>query len=220
MLIISAAIAGFALMLDRLSPPDAERVRRILAQARISRIADVRDDNHAVVRGTVAVCDGNVLVSPLTVQRCVAWLVVFDEVGAKDWVELGRAQDGVPFLLRSADGTARVIPEPAMLATKATLYERPMPPQLYARNAIVRGNIEIPDRITELARRVCRPPNHMTTTLRATEYAVFVDATITVGGHVARETDPDAAAEVTGYRNALPTRPVLSGARRAPLLIA
>jgi hypothetical protein len=216
MLIISAAIAGFAIMLDKLSPPDAQRVRRILGQARISRIADVGDGSHAVIRGTVALCDGNVLVSPLTAQRCVAWLVVFDEVGAKDWVELGRAQDGVPFLLRSDAGTARVIPEPAMLATKASIYERPMPLRLYARHAIA----EIPDRITELAQRVCRAPNHTTTLLRATEYAVFVDATITVGGHVARETDPDAAADVTGYRNALPTRPVVSGARRAPLLIA
>jgi hypothetical protein len=80
--------------------------------------------------------------------------------------------------------------------------------------------MDTPDRILALALRVCRRPNHATTTLRATEYAILPDQTITVGGNVARETDPDAAADVTGYRDALPTRPVFSGARRSPLLIA
>ena len=54
----------------------------------------------------------------------------------------------------------------------------------------------------------------------AVEYAILPGTTITVVGWCTFETNPDAVAEVTGYRKELPTRPVVSGTRRQRLLIA
>jgi hypothetical protein len=51
------------------------------------------------------------------------------------------------------------------------------------------------------------------------EYAVLPGMTVTVVGWCTFEPDPDAVADVTGYRKELPTRPVVSGTRRQRLLI-
>jgi len=215
MILISLAVAGFAFALDRLNPPDANRVRKILGRARIVPIDKAGDGTAAVVRGTVALSEGAELTAPLTGRRCVCWLLVFDEVGAKDFVELGRSHNGVPFLLRSDVGTARVIPERAMLGVIPFREERQMPRALH-----FPSGMDHPDQFTDLALRTCtNRPNHFTTTLRATEYAVVTGGQATVGGLVAHEADPEGAPDVVGYRTNLPSRPVLSGSRRARLLI-
>ena len=51
------------------------------------------------------------------------------------------------------------------------------------------------------------------------EYAILVGSTVTIVGWCTHEPDPDAVADVTGYRKELPTRPVVSGTRRQRLLI-
>lgn len=51
------------------------------------------------------------------------------------------------------------------------------------------------------------------------EYAILPGSTVTIVGWCTFEPDPDAVAEVTGYRKELPTRPVVSGTRRQRLLI-
>ena len=51
------------------------------------------------------------------------------------------------------------------------------------------------------------------------EYAVLPGTTVTIVGWCTFEPDPDAVADVTGYRKELPTRPVVSGTRRQRLLI-
>jgi hypothetical protein len=43
--------------------------------------------------------------------------------------------------------------------------------------------------------------------------------TIVVDGWCAREPDPSATEAVTGYRDQLPTRPVISGTKRAPVVM-
>jgi hypothetical protein len=68
--------------------------------------------------------------------------------------------------------------------------------------------------------RVCKKANYPTSSvLRITEYAVLPGALVTVIGFCTFEPNPDAAHDVTGYRTALPTRAVISGSRRRPLLI-
>jgi len=211
---LSIGIAGVAYMLDRMQAPDAVKVRKILARARIVPIDKTEDGAIAVVRGTVAPLDGE-LIAPISGRRCVCWLVVFDEVGSPDFVELGRSQEVVPFLVRSAEGTARVVPERAVLGPMPLIRSMPMPLALHSP-----PGLHHPDPVIELALRICTlRPNHLSTQLRATEYAIAIDAEVTVQGHVAHEADPDGAAGVVGYRNALPIRPVLSGSRRRGLLI-
>jgi hypothetical protein len=51
------------------------------------------------------------------------------------------------------------------------------------------------------------------------EYAVLPGSIVTIVGWCTHEPDPDAVADVTGYRKELPTRPVVSGTRRQRLLI-
>jgi hypothetical protein len=67
---------------------------------------------------------------------------------------------------------------------------------------------------------VCKKPNYpYSSSLRVTEYAVLPGMEVVVRGHCVREPDPGAPADVTGYRTELPTRPVVSGTRRSPLLL-
>lgn len=185
--------------------PEPRKVRRELARAKIQTIASLVEGKVAAVRGTVELTDGAFVVSPLTERRCAYYVIVFDEVGAAgDHVELGRLAAGVPFLLRSQGGTARVVPDRPAIAVPPYVVARPF------------AQAEL---LWRLARCACRPPNYTTSWLRATEYALVPDQLVTVSGWCTREPDPDAREDVAGYREHLPTRPVLSGSRRAKLLI-
>jgi hypothetical protein len=204
LVIVLAVTAGVIGLVGRL--PDARKVKRELARARIQAISSLGDGAPAAVRGTADVTEpGAVATSPLTERPCLYWLVVFDEVGTGgDFRELGRIDGGVPFLLRSDAGTARVVPDRPRVALPAKIFLRP---------------ISSPGRLGELARGVCKRPNHRTTLLRATEYVLEPSAYITVSGWSTREPDPEASVSVSGYREQLPTRPVISGSRSAKLLI-
>jgi hypothetical protein len=188
MLLISLAVAGFAIMLDKLSPPDPDKVRRILANATPVPIDRAPDGAAAIVRGRVGIIDAE-LTAPLSGRACVCWLVVFDEVGAKDFVELGRAHDSVSFVLRSEAGTARVVPDDAMLGVTPIVYSQQMPAALHYPSGMGHA-----DPVIALAQRACtKAPNHHTTMLRASEYAVVPGELATVRGWVAHEVDPDGA---------------------------
>jgi hypothetical protein len=200
-LAVTASVIGLA---GRI--PDARKVKRELARARIQSIHSLVDGSAAAVRGTVTLIEpATFTTSPLTHRRCVYWLVVFDEVGVGgDYHELGRTGAGVPFLLRSETGTARVVPDQPRLGLPSATFSRP---------------IGTPGPLAALAQTVCKPHNYPTSWLRATEYAVEADAFVTVSGWCTREPDPEASESVSGYREQLPTRPVISGSRRAKLLI-
>ena len=190
--------------------PDPRRVKRVLARARLDKIATLAEGSVATVRGTVTALDP-LLIAPLTPRRCVFWTVVFDEVGAGgDYVEIGRAEAGSSFLLADASGVARVVPDRPRLALLGT--------ELMREVRVLDPNFR--DLVGNLARTVCRPPNHPSSTLRATEYVIEDGATITVRGWCTREPLPDATDHVTGYREELPTRAVISGSRATPLMIA
>ena len=139
------------------------------------------------------------------------WLVTFDEVGVGgDFVELGRAEDGRPFLVKSENAAARVVPDGTRVAVPGHAQMQPI--------SALQGPPY--DAMTRLAEVACKKkPNYPTSWLRATEYIVFVGMPITVIGWCTREPDPDAAADVSGYRAQLPTRPVMSGSRRGRMLI-
>jgi hypothetical protein len=204
-LIVAAITAGVIGLVGGL--PDARKVKRELARARIQAIASLADGTHAAARGTVAPIDADATVTaPLTQRKGVYWLVVFDEVGVGgDYRELGRLERGVPFLLQSGSGTARVVADRPRVALPGRVFTRP---------------VLQPGAVGELLRTAgAKRPNHATSSLRATEYVIEVGGIITVSGWATREPDPEASESVSGYREQLPTRPVISGTRRAKLLI-
>lgn len=197
-LAVTTAVIGLA---GRL--PDRRRVKRLLGTARVQPIESLEDGGAAVVRGEVIA--GELVEGPLSKRPCVYWLLTFDEVGTGgDYRELGRAERGHPFVLRDATGDARVVAQNPRVA---------VPPM-----DVVRPLDSLHGPLGSLA--TCKKPNYPhTSVLRITEYAVLPGALVTVMGFCTLEPNPDAARDVTGYRTALPTRPVISGSRRRPLLI-
>ncbi len=208
LLAITATVVGLA---GRL--PERSRVKRELAAARVQRIAALADGTKVAIRGEVAVAaPGDTLVAPLTGRHCVYWLVTFDEVGVGgDYVELGRTEQGTPFLVKSENVAARVVPDKPRIAVPGHETVQPI--------SALRGQAY--DAMTRLAKAArMKKPNYPTSSsLRATEYIVSAGMPVTVVGWCTREPDPDAAADVSGYRTQLPTRPVISGSRRTRLLI-
>jgi len=186
--------------------PDPRKVKRELASAKVQSIESLVDGKPAAVRGTIALTEETAFVeSPWTRQKCVYYLVLFEEVGvAGDYRELGRLDGGVPFLLRSDHGTARVVPDSPRLAIHGQSYSRP---------------ITAAHDLMLLARGKLKRANYATSYLRMTVYALEPDAFVTIKGWCTREPDPEAAEDVSGYREQLPTRPVISGTRRNKLLI-
>ena len=206
LIVVAAITAGIIGLAGRL--PDARKVKRDLARARLQPINALVDGTKVAVHGIVALADDKFVTSPLGARRCVYWLIVFDEVGAGgDFHELGRGDDGCSFLLRGATGTARVVPDRPRIALPGESVSRPV--------MVKRG-----DAFDMLAKRICKKsPNWPTTYLRATEYVLEPGAEVRVSGWCTYEPDPDAADHVSGYREQLPARPVISGTRRAKLLI-
>lgn len=192
-LAVTTAVIGLAGTL-----PDRRRVKRLLGAAQVQLIETLKDGGSAVVRGEV-VADA-LVEAPLTKRDCVYWLLTYDEVGTGgDYRELGRVDGGKPFGLRDATGDARIVAQNPRVAVPPVETMRSDFAQLPAG---------------------CKKPNYPhSSVLRITEYAVLPGSLVTVMGFCTFEPNPDAARDVTGYRTALPTRPVISGSRRRPLLI-
>lgn len=206
---ITGAVIGLA---GRL--PEPRRIRRELARAKLHAVDRLPDNALVTIRGNVALsAPGADLSSPILRRECVYWLVTFDEVGVGgDYVEIGRSEQGRPFLVESPTGTARVVPDHIRIAL-------PGHARLFAMSDILHPSRNEP--ALRLARSVCRRPNHpYATTLRVTEYVIPPQLEVTVKGWCTHEPDPEASESVTGYRSELPSRPVLSGTRKKPLLIA
>jgi hypothetical protein len=74
-------------------------------------------------------------------------------------------------------------------------------------------------RVMPIDARLAVPPVRQDDDDGVVEYALLPGTTVTVVGWCTFEPDPDTADDVTGYRKAPPTRPVVSGTRRQRLLI-
>ena len=181
-------------------------VRKKLAKQRVTRMSSLQDGAHGTTRGIVEPLDGVLLTSPLGGKPCVFWRVIVEEVGSGgDFAELGRREEGVPFLIRTDEGPARVVPEHPHLGLDPT-------------EVIVRMQgtlVGVPESLLAQMKQ----PNHASSQIRVKETRIEPGTQLTVNGYVAREQDPDAAKDVAGYRAQLPTRPVLSGTRRVRLLL-
>lgn len=197
-------------LLWRGSRDDAPHVvRRKLAQRTVQSLAQLAEGKQGTTSGTVEMLAGATVESPLQRRACVYWRIVIDELGASDYVELGRLEEGVPFLLRTDRGAARVVPEHVSVALSAETWR--MQHTLYG--------TAVTGMFGTLLGRV-KKPNHPGSDVRFTEYILEPGAVATASGWISRETDPEGADDVSGYREALPSRPVISGTKRERLLIA
>lgn len=184
-----------------------------LAKVKPTPRAAMIDGSLVVVRGTVGLVDpGADLTSPISRRQCVYWLVTFDELGiGGDFAELGRMDQGRPFLVTSEIGVTRIVVEHARVAVPGSV-------SLYHMRDL--DNSWYNDAGIRLARSVCKRPNYPnTSSLRVTEYVVEPDMAVTIQGYCTHEPDPQGADDVTGYRADVPMRPVLSGTKRSPLLL-
>lgn len=179
-----------------------------LARTPRTQIADIPDGAARKIGGRIELEDAPIW-SPLTRTACSVWAVTVEEVGMGDSVLRGAKCQGVPFCLRDASGVARVIPDGARLGGDGRAFT-------YLAGSLLSGYER--ELFAELDITLNYPG---TSSLRFTERILQPTADVTVWGYCQREPDRSAMnADVSGYRGAVPTRPVLSSTRRAPLLIA
>ena len=192
---------------------DVSRGLKALAASRLEPFDKFVDGKTATVRGRIGPTD-DMVISPLAEKRCVAWACVFEECGKEDdTFELGRAGGGASFLLHSDHGIARVVPDGVLVLNLPHRFAATLMRSFGAHH------LKTEARVKELAAHGrIRKPNWGASSLLMREYLFGVGDTITVQGHVTLEPNPLADEKVTGYREALPTRPVLSGTRKRRLL--
>ena len=183
---------------------DRVRARRALEHALWTRITNVDDGRTATVRGDVRPGDEPVLTAPLSSRSCVAWELELAEDVGSDVVARGVTAASCSFLLEDDSGIARIAPARPLLIAEAGEVGRFRLGRVPARCVAAIG------------------PGFQRRTkglLVITERLVTLGASVMVRGGAAREPDPGAIDAVSGYRDQLPTRPVLSGTRRVPLII-
>lgn len=203
----------FEWLQELLSPAlHGNRVRERIAGQTITSIAEVKDGARACIQGYVeAVGD---LRTPMTNQPCAGWFISIEETGIADKRFAGALACHGEMLVRDDTGKAVVVFEGARFAWPTSSSDDwPSGMVTYAswtpteRDAFERSKARL---------------NYPTTSgVRFHEHAIFAGAHIYVYGHAQRE--PDRArvdADVAGYRGEVPTRPVFSGTRRVPLMIA
>lgn len=187
-------------------------IARRLALAASVRIADVPDGGRVRVTG-IAERDDELCTAPLSARECVYWMVVIDEVGSGDADERGVADGGVPFLVRDDSGTASVIPGKPDVALAPYRVLRPP-------TGTLRPSHMLEPEERALIDRLGIKLNYPTTSwLRFSELIVAPGARLSILGGAQREPVRAQHSDDTGYRTALPTRPVFSGTRRSPLAL-
>jgi hypothetical protein len=189
-------------------PPHGAAVTHELVRVPRTQVADVPDGAARKISGRIEREDAPIR-SPLTGTECSVWAITIDEVGGMgDSVLRGAKCQGVPFRVRDASGVARVIPDGARLGTMGKSFH-------YLPGALLIGYER--ELFAELSIKLNYP---RTSNLRFTERIIAPAAEVTVYGYCQREPDRAAVdADVSGYRGDVPTQPVLSSTRRAPLLI-
>lgn len=188
-------------------PTHGKEVLRELGHVRTTRISEVADGARRMISGTAELA-GPPAIAGLTGRPCCGWVVTIDEVGMGDSVQRGVVVQGVPFIVRDASGHARVLPDRARIGVPGHIVLR------HPRHALLDDERAL---YTQLGVLLNYPD---TSKLRFTERVILPGAPVRVYGYCQREPDRAAMdADVSGYRGDVPTRPVLSSTRRAPLLI-
>ncbi|MFN0253583.1 MAG: hypothetical protein ACKV2T_42340 [Kofleriaceae bacterium] len=189
-----------------------DRVRARIARQTIVSIADVKDGARACIQGYVEALGQ--LRSPMTNQPCAGWFISIEETGMADRRFAGALACHGEMLVRDDTGRALVLFDGARFAWPTSTTDGwPSGLQASARwTATERDAFE---------RSKARLNYPMTSGVRFHEHAIFAGAHIYVYGHAQREPDRSRVdADVNGYRGDVPTRPVFSGTRNVPLMLA
>lgn len=181
---------------------------------RVARIGGARptaalpDGEVGAIAGRAVLAEAAAILGPDRTP-CVFLRMRCDEVGVEA-VERGRAQWFVPFLIETPDGRARVIPDARMVIV--------LPARTYT---VPRSGApaSIPPEVAAFGYQHTALFAYPSTAMVVRVELVAVGAPVAVRAACHREPDPDAQAAVTGYREALPTRPVLAGSRFRRLVL-
>ena len=196
---------------------DKIRARRAMRRARAAAIADAKDGKKACISGVVELDpDDEPLISPLSQVPCVYWEIAADEGGGSDWTWHGSRLEACAFRVGDDSGTARIVDDNPLVLARPYELLRVSVRDVGRADPRSRG---APDLERALAPFGGKLDLVTFGTLRFTEYVIAPGSQVTVLGGCTREPDKTATEAVSGYREQLPTRPVLSGSRRAPLII-
>jgi hypothetical protein len=152
-------------------------------------------------------------VAPLSGRACVFYEVIIEELrGGKNkrWVRLVRDVQGVPFAVVDDTGRAIVDASGAKLALHHDVTTRS-------------GTLDDADAREQalLARHGISSTGWVfNKTIRYLEAVLEPGETVVVAGQGVREPDPDAVAQVAGYREGLPTRLRLTSSATFPLYVS
>ena len=187
-------------------PRHGASVRADLAKLPPLPFAEVVDGKRAKITGTVVL--DTIATAPLSGRACGYWMITIDEVGLNESVERGVLDGGVPFLLDTGAGRARVLPDGARVDLPPTANEFPA------------GSL-LPPSEREIWSRLSPRFNYPNASkIRFTERVLPAGLHIHVAGISQREPDRSAIdADNASYRGDIPTVPVFSGSRRHPLWI-
>lgn len=190
---------------------ESARLARALRDAPRATVAELREGVAARLVGTVGAQE--TLSAPLTGRVCVAYVVLVEErisTGKSSrWVDRIREIKGVTFSLDDGTGKAMVDAGRAKLLVEMDSTSRS-------------GTFDdaTPVEAAFLSRHGMNSQGwFFNKTLRYTEGVIEPGERVAVMGRGVREPDPDAARQVTGYRDALPTRVWLSGTAEQPMIL-
>ena len=187
-------------------PRHGASVRADLAKLPPLPIAEVVDGTRTKITGTVVLDE--IVTAPLSGRACGYWMITIDEVGLNESVERGLLDGGVPFLLDTSAGRARVLPDGARVDLPRSSTEFPPGSLLPPRERAI---------WSRLAPRFNYPNASQ---IRFTERVLPAGLHIHVAGLSQREPDRSAIdVDNASYRGDLPTIAVFSGSRRHPLWI-
>ncbi len=188
------------------------RRRRKLREAMrtpITTIADAPEGKPIRIVGAV-VATGELLTAPISGRRCVAFHALVEAhtgEAREPWAVVAEERQSMDFVV--SDGTGRAVVDVA-----TTELELEANPRTGEANATTPTVYELLNR--HRADRRARP---FAKRFRYQEHAFEVGARLAVMGVAVREPDPDAPADVTGYRDDPRTRLHLGGTPRQPCLV-
>ncbi|MGE0403470.1 MAG: hypothetical protein AB7T06_42590 [Kofleriaceae bacterium] len=203
----------FEWLQELLSPAlHGDRVRDRIAAQPVLPIAEVQDGARACIVGKVEAI-GN-LVSPMTNQPCAGWFISIEETGMGDHRFAGAIACHGEMLVRDDSGSALVVFENARFAWPASITDE------WPSGLVTRAKWTPTER-DAFERSKARLNYPTTSGVRFREHAILAGARVYVYGHAQREPDRSRVdADEIGYRGDAPTRPVFSGTRKIPLMLA
>ena len=194
--------AGVVALLSRAFTPE-RKWRRKLRRAKLTPIAELREDTVARIVGTVRAL-GPTLIAPLSGRPCVGFLATARRRDAQTDYVAARGSNMVPFVVEDATGRALVVATDAQLAL--------------VMSQTVRRQL-VSDLLADELRFVLVHGARLDGQLDLEEGILQVGDQVAVLGSGTREPDPDATDEAD-YRSAGATRLCMTSSRRFPLVIS